>query len=114
MFDYSRDRARKLDVTLAPRAEIPMIVSQLVQNPECQVQSASVEDSLLAAKLIEQAFEVVRQLADRHKPHHHRRALDAVEESKRFLKRFGILRFLLEAQEGIVQAGDLLVGLVEI
>ena len=105
---------RQLDFALAAGAEVAVIVAQLVQAPECQVERDAVQSALLAAKLVVKTLEVMRQLVDRNKPHDDRRALDAVKEAKRFLQGLRVRRVLLQAQQGVVQGGDMLVRLVEI
>ena len=57
---------------------------------------------------------MVRQLVDRLEPHDDRGALDAVEHPERFLQRLGVSRVLLQAHRRVVEAGDVLVGLVQI
>jgi len=91
-----------------------VIVAQLVQAPESQVERDAVESSFLAAKLVIEALEVMRQLIDRHEPHDDGRALDAVEEPEGFLQGSGVSGALLKAQQRVVEPGNVLVGLVEI
>ncbi len=99
---------------VALRAEVAVIVAEAVEAAEAEVEKRPVQGPLTAPELVEEGFQVVGQLLDLVEAHHGRRPLDGVDQPERLAQRLVVVGRLLEAEQRLVQRGDLLVGLVEV
>ncbi len=99
---------------MAVGAEVGVIIAEGVETAKAKIKEGSVEVTLTASNLVEKRFQMMRQLFDRAETHHRGRSLDAVNQPERLAQRLLVARLLFQFQQHLVEAGDLLVGLIEI
>ncbi len=91
-----------------------MVVAEPVEATEAEVEEGPIEGPLAAPELVEDRLQVMGEPLHLVEPEHRGGALEGVDQAESLADRSLVLGSLLQAQEPIVERGDLLVGLVKV